>query len=75
MKRWRALVADFERLASNPNVEPGEIDAARSHLHALLGQVTLRPKDGVLWAYPTLKAKGLASVSPFAFDPGSGGVI
>jgi hypothetical protein len=37
---------------------------ARSQLHALLGQVTLKPKDGVLWAYPTLKAKGLTEVSP-----------
>ena len=64
VERWRALVADFEGLASNPNVEPGEIDTARSHLRALLGQVTLKPKDGVLWAYPTLKAKGLTEASP-----------
>ena len=55
MERWRALVADFEGLATNPHVEPGELDTARSHLHALLGKVTLRPKDGILWAYPTLK--------------------
>ena len=46
------------------NVEPGEIDTARGHLHGLLGQVTLKPKDGVLWAYPTLNAKGLAEASP-----------
>ena len=64
VERWRALVADFEGLVSNPNVEPGELDTARSHLHALLGQVTLKPKDGVLWAYPTLKAKGLTEASP-----------
>ncbi len=64
VERWRALVNDFEGLASNPKVEPGEIDTARSHLHALLGQVTLRPKDGVLWAHPTLKAKGLTEASP-----------
>ena len=55
---WSAgavLGAKFEGLAGNPDVEPGELDTARGHLHALLGQVTLRPKDGVLWAYPTLK--------------------
>ena len=62
--RWRALVTDFEGLASNPDAEPGELDTARTHLHALLGQVTLRPKDGVLWAHPTLKAKGLTEASP-----------
>jgi site-specific DNA recombinase len=61
---WRALVADFEALAGNPNVEPGELDTARGHLHALLGQVTLKPKDGVLWAHPALKTKGLTEVSP-----------
>ena len=31
-----------ERLkAAQIDAEPGELDAARSHLHALLGQVTL----------------------------------
>ena len=64
VERWRALVADFEGLAGNPDVELGELDTARSHLHALLGQVTLKPKDGVLWAYPTLKTKGLTEASP-----------
>ena len=64
VERWRALVDDFEGLASNPDAEPGELDTARSHLHALLGQVTLKPKDGVLWAHPTLNAKGLTEVSP-----------
>lgn len=64
VERWRALVAEFEGLASNPNAEPGELDEARGHLHALLGQITLKPKDGVLWAYPTLNAKGLTEVSP-----------
>jgi len=64
VERWRALVAELESLASNPDVEPGEIDTARSHLHALLGQVTLKPKDGVLWAHPAVKTKGLTEVSP-----------
>ena len=57
MEPWRGLVAGFEGLTGNPNVEPGELDTARGHLHALLGQVTLKPKNGVLWAYPTLKPK------------------
>jgi hypothetical protein len=29
VERWRALVAEFEGLASNPNAEPGELDEAR----------------------------------------------
>jgi hypothetical protein len=40
-----------------PTLNQGELDTVRGHLHALLGQVTLKPKDGVLWAYPTLKPK------------------
>ena len=57
VENWRGLVSEFEGLAGNPNAEPGELDTARSHLHALLGQVTLKPKNGVLWAYPILKPK------------------
>jgi site-specific DNA recombinase len=55
--RWCRLAAEIEGVAVNPVVEPGELDTARGHLHALLGQVTLKPKDGVLWAYPNLKPK------------------
>ena len=33
-------------------------------LCTVLGQVTLKPKDGVLWAHPTLNTKGLTEVSP-----------
>ncbi len=72
MDRWRALVDDFEGLAGNPAVEPGELDTARTHLHALLGQVTLKPKRGVLWAYPALNAKGLTEVSPLHIKPVAG---
>ena len=57
VEHWRALVEDFEGLAGNPNVERGELDTARGHLNALLGQVKLKPKNGVLWAYPTLEPK------------------
>ena len=64
MERWRALVTEFETLAGNPHVKPGEIDTARSHLLALLGQVTLKPKEGVLWAHRALNAQGLTEVSP-----------
>ena len=64
VERWRALVVDFEGLAANPAVEREDLDTARSHLHALLGQVTLKPKDGVLWAHSALKTKGLTEVSP-----------
>jgi len=64
MECWRGLMADLDGLVSNPNVEPGELDAARSHLHALLGQAALMPKDGELRAHPTLNAKGPSEVSP-----------
>ena len=35
----------------------------------------LNPRDGILWAHPTLNAKGLTEVSPFAYKRGSAGAI
>ncbi len=40
------------------------IEEARSHLHALLGIVTLEPRDGVLWEHPSQNAKGLVETRP-----------
>jgi len=42
-----------------PEVRRG---VARTHLHALLGTVTLKPRDGILWAHPN--AKGLTEMRP-----------
>ncbi len=50
-----------------PGSKPGRyryIEEARSHLHALLGIVTLEPRDGVLWEHPSQNAKGLVETRP-----------
>ncbi len=81
IERWRELVIKIETLADCPETTLEDIEAARSHLRALLGTVTLKPRDGVLWAHPAPNAKGLVETrpldglrinSPFS---GSGGVI
>ena len=64
MRTWRNLIENIEGIATNPDVTPGDVDTARNHLHSLLGQVTLRPRDGVLWAFPAINAKGLTEASP-----------
>ena len=48
--------------------------APRTHIHALLGGVALKPKDGVLWAHPDPNAKGLTEVSPLHIEVVAGGV-
>lgn len=62
--RWRGLVQNIGSLATNQNASLAEVEAAREHLGALLGKLELRPREGVLWAYPALNAKGLAEASP-----------
>ncbi len=71
----------IERLAENPEATRDDIETARANLHALLGTVTLKPRNGILWAHPSPNAKGFTEVkpldglrinSPFC---GSGGVI
>ncbi len=43
----------------NPITESTDVEAARSHFHTLLGDVTLKPIDGVLWAHSAPNAKNL----------------
>jgi hypothetical protein len=62
MQRFRELVHDLSTLPEK--LGPSEMDVARSALHGMLGPVTLKPKKGALWAYPSLNAKGLAETSP-----------
>ncbi len=64
VQNWRELVMTIELLADNPHATREDIEAARSHLHALLGTVTLKPRNGVLWAHPAPNAKGLVSTRP-----------
>ncbi len=61
---WRELVIGIAALAANPHTTPADIKEARSHLHALLGTVKLRPRDGVLWAHPSPNAKSLVETRP-----------
>ena len=62
--RWRQLVENIEDLAKHPEATTQDIETARNHLHALLGPIVLRPQNGVLWAHPTAKAKGLVEARP-----------
>ncbi len=64
VERWRELVNGIESLAENAHATVEDVEVARMHLHALLGTVTLKPHQGVLWAYPTPKAKGLVETRP-----------
>ena len=81
VQNWRELVVTIESLADNPHATRADIEAARSHLHALLGTVTLKPRNGVLWAHPSPNAKGLTEMRPLdglrinSPKSGSGGVI
>ena len=81
VQRWREPVLSIEQLADNPATTLEDIEIARANLRALLDTVTLKPRDGILWAHPAPNAKGLVSTrpldglrinSPFS---GSGGVI
>jgi hypothetical protein len=39
-----------------------DIEGARGNLRALPGTLTLRPRDGILWAHPTPNKKGLTEM-------------
>jgi hypothetical protein len=81
VKRWRELATSIESMTDNPHVTLGDIETARANLRSLLGTVTLRPRNGILWAHPAPNAKGLTEVRPLdglrINSPffGSGGVI
>ncbi len=61
--RWE-LAISLESLADNPHTSRHDIEAARANLAALLGDVTLMPKDRILWAHPAPNAKGLVETRP-----------
>ena len=64
VQRWRELVLSIEQLTDNPATTLEDIEVARANLRALLGTVTLKPRDGVLWAHPSPNAKGLVETRP-----------
>ena len=64
VQRWQELVFSIEHLGDNPEATLDDIEAARANLRALLGTVTLKPRDGVLWAHPSPNAKGLIETRP-----------
>ena|SRR5210317_591286 len=51
-------------IADNPVATREDIEEARANLRALLGTVTLRQRDGILWAHPAPNAKGFTEVKP-----------
>jgi hypothetical protein len=81
IQRWRELVLAIESLVDNAHATREDIEAARRNLRALVGTVTLRPRNGILWAHPSPNAKGFTEVKPLCGlrinSPlfGSGGVI
>ncbi len=81
IQRWQELVLSIEHIADNPEASREDIEGIRANLGALLGIVTLKPRDGILWAHPAPNTKGLVETrpldglrinSPFS---GSGGAI
>jgi len=64
VQNWRELVMTIELLADNPHATREDIEAARANLRALLGTVTLKPRNGILWAHPAPNAKGLVETRP-----------
>ncbi len=64
VQRWRELAYSIEQLADNPVTTLEDIEVARANLRALLGIVTLKPRDGILWAHPAPNAKGLVETRP-----------
>ncbi len=64
MKSWIKLVRNIEQLPDNPNATENDLEQARTHLGALLGKIEIRSKNGVPWAFPSLKTQGLANASP-----------
>ncbi len=81
IQSWRELVLSIESFGDSPVATLEDIEAARESLRALLGTVTLKPREGILWAHPSPNTKGLVETrpldglrinSPFS---GSGGVI
>ena len=57
-------MSGIEALADNPVTTLEDIEVARANLRALLGIVTLKPRDGILWAHPAPNAKGLVETRP-----------
>jgi hypothetical protein len=59
VKRWQEQLISIESLGDNPHATRADIEAARANLASLLGNVTLKPRDGVLWAHPAQMQKAL----------------
>jgi len=64
IQRWREPEFEIEDISANPATKLADVEVARSHPPALLGAMTLEPRDGVLWAHPSPNAKGFTEVKP-----------
>ncbi len=64
IQRWQELAFSIGHIAGNPEATREDIEGARANLGALLGTVTLKPRNGILWAHPSPNAKGLTEMRP-----------
>ena len=58
----RTLAETLESIGSDSRATLEDIEGVRGNLRDLLGTITLKPHDGVLWAHPN--AKGPTEVRP-----------
>lgn len=61
---WREFVRSLRSISSNTHATRDDVMWARRRLHDLLGDVVVRPRNGVLWAHVGLNAKGLVETRP-----------
>ncbi|MEM6484627.1 MAG: recombinase family protein [Pseudomonadota bacterium] len=59
----RAILADIANISARPSVTSEDTQRARSSIASLMGEIVLKPRDGVLWAHPA-KVKGPAKARP-----------
>ena len=65
VERARELLSEIESVARNRECTQSDINDAREHLRALLGTITLEPRENVLWANPASpNAKSLVETRP-----------
>ena len=58
------MAISLESLPDDRHATRQDIQAAPANLAAPLGNVTLKPRDGILWAHAAPNAKGLTEVRP-----------
>ena len=72
---WRVFIRNVRSISTNRHATPEDVMWARRRLHALLGDVVIRPRDGVLWAHIGLNGKGLTEARPLRANLNSGFLV